>query len=57
MLKDEPIPLSELGDRLGDLSDSKRTTNGTRKAKFVAARGQLIKAEKQAVPLAPRRLA
>ena len=47
VLKDEPIPLSALGDRLGDLSASQRTSNASRKSHFISARGRLIKAERK----------
>ena len=47
VLKDEPIPLSELGHRLGELSASQRTSNASRKSHFVSARGRLIKAERK----------
>ena len=47
VLKDEPIPLSELGHRLGELSASQRTSNASRKSQFVSARGRLIKAERK----------
>ena len=47
VLQGEPIPLGGLGDRLGDLSASQRTSNDARKSHFVSSRGKLIKAEKQ----------
>ena len=55
VLDDEPIPLSELGDRLGDLSASQRTSNASRKSHFVSARGPADQGGAQAVPGSPRR--
>src|SRR6185503_3793825 len=44
---DEPVRLSELGTKLKGLSDSKRTSNASRKSNFVNQRGRLIRAEQK----------